>query len=73
MNRAGHERLNVFLVTRAAWERLEFLIKHVDDSRSSPFLSSILNLCASGTAKLCNGASSFGYGVEFTSRKPRVQ
>ena len=31
------------LVTRAAWERSEFLIQRVGDSRSFPFLSSIFN------------------------------
>ena len=36
-------RRNVFLVTRAAWERSEFLIKRVGDSRSFPFLLSVVN------------------------------
>ena len=35
--------LGLFLVTRAAWERFEFLIKRVGESRSSPFLSSVFN------------------------------
>ena len=36
-------KLYLFLVTRAAWERFEFLIKRVGDSRSFPFLSSVFN------------------------------
>ena len=36
-------RRNLLLVTRAAWECLEFLIKRVGDSRSFHFLSSVFS------------------------------
>ena len=36
-------RTHLFLVTRAAWERFQFLIKRVGDSRSFPFPSRVYN------------------------------
>ena len=33
----------LFLVTHAVWERFEFLIKRVGDSRSFPFPSRVFN------------------------------
>ena len=44
---------HLFLVTRAAWERFEFLIKRVGDSRSFPFAFLIMRSCLSAEKKAC--------------------
>ena len=50
---------HLFLVTRAAWERFEFLIKRVGDSRFFPFPSRIFNY-----ALLPMGLLIFGFNVK---------
>ena len=48
--------LYLFLVTRAAWERFEFLIKRVGDSHSFPFLSSVFNYALLVSHNVLNNA-----------------